>query len=102
LFLARRLGFHGLLIFELAVIHHTADRRVGIWGDFDEVISLVVSVTLSISDGKNAYLGSIDTNKAASAGTDVIVDPKFLSAYSSPPMIVRLHNIDLTVSDNTK
>ena len=81
LILAGLLGFDGLLVFELAIIHNAADRRLGIGGDFHLIKDGGISDALSFGLHIDAHLLSIIANQAAFACRDLLINPRFLSCY---------------------
>ena len=62
LVLARLLGLHGLLVLELTVVHHAANRRIGVGRDLDQVETLLVSNALRIADAEETELRAVDAD----------------------------------------
>src|SRR3954452_13463413 len=65
----------GLFITVLAVINQAADRRRGIWCDFDEIDRFFAGQGQSVTQGQNAELLAFRSDNSNFAGTDFPVDP---------------------------
>ena len=89
LVLTSRLGFHGLLVLVLTIVHDPADRRIRIGRNLDEVETLLISDTLRIADAEEAQLGAVDTNQATPGRGDLVVDTRVivLSYFSYLPQM---------------
>ena len=69
------LGFPLLLfIFELAVIHDLADRRIGGWGNFNEVQTGDFGQFHATAGGNDAFVFALGANQADFAGGDAFVN----------------------------
>ena len=81
LILARLLGFDGLFVLVLAIIHDATYRRFGVRGNFHQIKSRIVGNALSLGHHIDAHLLSIVANQAALTRRDLLINPWFLSCY---------------------
>ena len=75
LVLLRLLGFHGLVILVLAIVHDAADRRLGIRCNLHQVIPLLFSDIQGALDREDPQLLALDADEADLVGPDLIVEP---------------------------
>jgi hypothetical protein len=73
LLLARLLLTDVSFVLELAVVHDPADRRGGLWSDFDEVQIQLPSLPQRFLGGDHADLCAVGTYQANLGGADPVV-----------------------------
>jgi hypothetical protein len=69
------LNFFALLVFVLAVIHHTAYWRVNIWRHLHEVIALFACQLDCLPGFENSQLFAFPVNDSDAGALDSAVDP---------------------------
>ena len=70
----------GAFVDELAVVDHTADGRIGIRRDLDQVQLGVACDLQSLSYGNNANVASIGPDQSDFRDADALINSKFCSA----------------------
>ena len=83
LVLACLTGFLGLLVFELAVVHDLAHRRLGIRCHFDQVEICIVRELSGILDSDDANLLPIRADKADLGDSDALINASFCADRNS-------------------
>lgn len=91
--------FHNALIFTglfltlglfksiLTVIHDTANGRAGLWGDLNEVKSLIQGDLLRVLHGHDAKLGTVLINEADFSILNCLVDLMlYVTDAETPPI----------------
>ena len=76
LVLAGGLGLAVLLVLELAIVEHLADRGLRVRRDLDEVETLVARNAQSVAHAEQTKLRAVDANQAARAGSDLLIDAR--------------------------
>jgi hypothetical protein len=76
LLLAGLVGLFLLLVFELAVVHQLADRRLVVGRDFDDVKTLLVAQSESFVQADLAVLVAVVADQKNGFGGDFVVDAR--------------------------
>ncbi len=77
----------GLLKPVFAVVHDTADRRIGLRSDLDEVKAFIQGDFLRVLNGHNAKLGTVLINEADFTVLDCLVDLMlYVTDAKTPPI----------------
>lgn len=69
----------------LPVVHNFADRRFALGGDFHEIEAAFIGKALSVFNGRDIKLGTVDVDKAYLRDTNLFVNAQFFKNNNSPP-----------------